>query len=258
MSLFGKLWGKIKGRRARRRKLKIPDPTPKPVRKPPPVTPRPTPVSEPVPKPEPPKPKPKPREPLGSLSAKYESGKRGSKAIGWDSAGGASYGKYQIAYKVGSLKNYMKFIEDRYPAIFNELDPLYADAGNTKGAFARKWVELAGSGGLEDSEHKFIEASHYDPCYDRLNAKAKKMVDSSWAIKQVLWSTAVQHGVKGGSTVFNWAADNAGASAVSFIKAVYRKRARRLGHLSAGVQRAVRNRYADEERRALAMLEDEG
>ena len=44
---------------------------------------------------------------LGSLSEKYESGGRGSSTVGYDSTGGTSYGKYQIASKVGAMDDYL-------------------------------------------------------------------------------------------------------------------------------------------------------
>jgi len=40
----------------------------------------------------------------GELSAKFESGKDGIAAIGYDRQGGTSYGKYQIASRVGMMK----------------------------------------------------------------------------------------------------------------------------------------------------------
>lgn len=209
-------------------------------------------------KPEPPpevKPKPEDSDYLGSLSAVYESGKKSSEAIGWDPAGGASYGKYQIAVKVGTMNLYLDFVQECYPDIYKELAPLAKTKSDKKGLFAQKWKELAKAGKLEDSEHAFIKATHYDSAYHRLNKDVRKLVDDSWTIKQVLWSTAVQHGPKGAGTIFNSAGAVELENMKAFINFVYYKRAKRLSHLPTSIQKAVRNRYVSEKDRAFKMLE---
>ena len=55
---------------------------------------------------------------LGDLSAEFESGSRGTSAIGFDSGGGASYGKYQIAHRVGTLDRFMIFLRDNYLELY--------------------------------------------------------------------------------------------------------------------------------------------
>jgi len=192
------------------------------------------------------------------LSAKYESGKRGSVAIGYDHAGGASYGKYQIAYKVGTLARFMDFLVVEYPDVHASLAPHWSTAGSTKGAFAQEWRRMARAGELMDSEHMFIKATHYDAAYKKMNTSAQFMVDASHAIQQVLWSTAVQHGPSGGCKVFNQAEDIGGKNKTAFIKAVYARRRRRLGNLRPNIKQAVLDRYKSEERAALKLLKEFG
>ena len=51
---------------------------------------------------------------IGALSEKYES--RGNPAIiGWDSTGGWSYGKYQLAANTGALNEFHAWLEQTHP-----------------------------------------------------------------------------------------------------------------------------------------------
>jgi hypothetical protein len=190
---------------------------------------------------------------LGSLAAKYESGGRGSSAVGWDSTGGTSYGKYQIAAKTGTMDQFMKFLEKDNPEAFARLKGAGpADAGKD-GAFAQEWKKLASEGLLGDSEHKFIKASHFDKGMGGIqNKNLKSMIEQSKALQEVMWSTSVQHGGGGASGIFGKVFKE-GMSEQDLIKAIYSERGTRFGSSTAGVQKSVQNRFASEQQQALEL-----
>lgn len=128
---------------------------------------------------------------LGKLSEKYESGGNGPATVstGKGDPGGVSYGTYQLASKVGRAD---EFVARYYPAAFKGLK------GGTP-EFTAKWKELAAKDpkGLRANEHAFIKETHYDPQADKLKADlGLDVATRSAALRDVVWSTAVQHGPK--------------------------------------------------------------
>lgn len=191
---------------------------------------------------------------LGSLSAHYESGKRGSSAIGWDETGGTSYGKYQIASRTGTMKQFMSFLKDNNPEAYSRLAAAGDPDGGKSGTFAQAWKELAKDGTLGTSEHDFIKQSHYDVGFNKIKSeKLRSMVGKSSALQDVLWSTSVQHGGGGAGGIFNKVYKD-GMTEQDLIKAVYDERATRFGRSTPKVRSSVQSRFADESRRALAAV----
>jgi hypothetical protein len=126
---------------------------------------------------------------LGKLSEKYESGGRGPGTIstGKGDPGGVSYGTYQLASKVGRAD---EFVMKYYPDQFKGLK------GGTP-EFSKVWKELAAKDpkGLHKNEHQYIKETHYDPQAGKLLKEIKLDVTKrSAALRDVVWSTAVQHG----------------------------------------------------------------
>lgn len=121
---------------------------------------------------------------LGQLSATFES-REDPGAIGYDSTGGFSYGKYQLAHN-----NALDFIR-KSP---------FADAfrGLTFNSpkWREKWKEVARTDpkNFEQEQHAYIAATHYKPQVDKLKAAGIDVSKLSQAMKDVIWSTAVQHG----------------------------------------------------------------
>jgi hypothetical protein len=190
---------------------------------------------------------------LGSLAARYESGGRGTSAIGWDSTGGTSYGKYQIATKTGTMDQFMKFLEKDNPAAFARLKAAGPADSGKDGAFAQEWKKLASEGLLGDSEHKFIKATHFDKGMSGIkNQSLKAMVEQSKALQEVMWSTSVQHGGGGASGIFGKVYKE-GMSEQDLIKAIYAERGTRFGSSTAAVQKSVQNRFASEQQQALEL-----
>ncbi len=126
---------------------------------------------------------------LGKLSEKYESGGRGPGTVstGKGDPGGVSYGTYQLASKVGRAD---EFVKKHYPDEFKGLK-----GGSDE--FTKKWKELAAKDpkGLRANEHAFIKETHYDPQAKKLEKDVGLVVAKrSAALRDVVWSVAVQHG----------------------------------------------------------------
>lgn len=123
---------------------------------------------------------------LGRLSEKYESnGKPGIIANNRGDRGGKSYGLYQLAIKTGSLKEFVSKSRFKSELVLYRL-------GSAE--FDHKWKELARDHRQEfiDDQHDYIKRVYFDPV--RLRADRLGIPDTE-AVNQVLWSTAVQHGV---------------------------------------------------------------
>lgn len=187
-----------------------------------------------------------PRDPLGSLSAHYESGSRGSAAIGNDRTGGTSYGQYQISSRTGSMARFMEFIRDRNPELYDRLSHAGNPDAGPNSPFAREWRRAAQQGLLGTLEHDYIQSSHYDQAIRELDPAIAQRVNHSRALQEVMWSTAVQHGAHGAAQIF----EDAFSSSISdseFIHRIYQQRARRFGSSTSAVREAVMNRFRSEE-----------
>jgi hypothetical protein len=201
-------------------------------------------------------------EHLGSLSAKYESGNRKSGTIstGKGDPGGVSYGSYQLASKVGTAQ---RFADQYYPEWFHGTKP-----GSEQ--FSALWKKLATEREPELAayEHLFIADTHYQPFADRMRRELHFDVDAhSNALRDVAWSTAVQHGP--GNKIFQRALQHAidenrleELSDAEIIAMVYAERGRvnpdgksvYFSRSSPKVQEGVRRRFKNEEQDALRAL----
>src|SRR5262249_18992501 len=200
-------------------------------------------------------------EHLGSLSAKYESGnhKSGTVSSGKGDPGGVSYGSYQLASKVGTAQ---RFADQYYPEWFHGTKP-----GSDE--FPALWKKLAAEREPELAayEHLFIADTHYQPFADRMRKELHFDVDAhSNALRDVAWSTAVQHGA--GNKIFQRALQKAieenrvgQLSDAEIIAMVYAERGRvtdgksvYFSRSSPKVQESVRKRFKSEQEDALKEL----
>lgn len=201
----------------------------------------------------------------GKLSAVFESGKDGIAAIGYDRRGGTSYGKYQIASRVGTMKLFLNFLNEKEPDWSERLRK--AGPANTRsrwGGMPSEWKKIA----AEDPERfellqdQFILATNYQPALDGIKQSTSlDVAELSPAIQEVLWSTAVQHGPRGASTIFAKAArvaENKPSQEFdkALIQEVYRVRKNNFSSSSSRVRRAVRSRLNAEMDMALELLAD--
>jgi len=202
---------------------------------------------------------------LGSLSARHESGPDGSRAIGYDSTGGTSYGKYQISSS--TMPSFLKFIEHKNPGIYQTLSahPILPVGQNGKnGALANAWRHLASTQGeeLEKLEHAFIKHTHFDKAFDHIKSNTlKTRIESSKALQDVLWSAAVQHGHydkkgDGAANIFD-KVFREGMTDEDFISAFYVRRGNYFSKSKPAERQSVRDRFKRESAQALKMLAEE-
>ncbi|MGL6075921.1 MAG: hypothetical protein ACRC8S_17325 [Fimbriiglobus sp.] len=202
---------------------------------------------------------------LGQLSEKYESGGHGPATVstGEGDPGGVSYGTYQLASKVGRAN---EFVKKHYPKEFEGLK------GGTP-EFTKAWKELAAKDakGLRAKEHQFIQETHYDPQAAKLLKELKFDVSKrSAALRDVVWSTAVQHGPT--TNVITKAVQELlkdkkleDLSDATLIEAIYAERGRksqdgklvRFPRVSEKWIPALTKRFESEQKDALEMLKAE-
>jgi hypothetical protein len=196
---------------------------------------------------------------LGALSERYESGGRGAGTVsgGQGDPGGVSYGTYQLASRTGTAA---KFVATEGKPWAREL----RDAPGSSG-FSAAWREIAAREpeAFGEAQHAFIKRTHYDPVVKAVRAKTGVDLDGfPHALRDVVWSLAVQHG--GAARIIQSAIAKAGAGdARALIEAIYAKRSayvlRVAGRSGRAARRTLesvtRNRYPAELRDALAMLD---
>ena len=201
---------------------------------------------------------------LGSLSRRYESDGRGPGTIAHNPGdrSGSSYGTYQISTNTGSMRDFQGYLRSHDPSSSEAL------AGARPGSpeFDRAWQGLAERDpqGFERTQHEYIQATHYDPALRRVDQAVPGLdiEQRSPAVREVLWSTSVQHGSAGAGTVFRRAvgdADPATLSDDALIQRVYAERgadqgARYFSGSSAAVQRSQMQRFQSEQRAARQIL----
>jgi hypothetical protein len=211
---------------------------------------------------------------LGSLAAKFESGSEGIAAIGYDRKGGTSYGKYQIASRVGTMDSFISYLQDRAPDLAERLNAAGpANTGGRSGRMPAEWRAIAAEQPtrFEQLQNDFIHISHFEPAM-RGVAEGTGLVFEKMplALQEVLFSTAVQHGPSGATRIITQAAQRVGAQKIQtgdgkksaaakkaeeqLITQIYNLRAGQFISSTAQVQSAVRNRLRQEMREAIQML----
>jgi hypothetical protein len=212
---------------------------------------------------------------LGQLSEKYESGGRGPATVssGQGDPGGVSYGTYQLSSKPAGGTATRFVIDAQFPwkGRFTNLH-----AGSPQ--FTAAWRKLAHEqrAGLAAMEREFIKRTHYDILVSNIRQDTGLDVDSrSNALRDVVWSTAVQHGpntrvVDRAVSTLQKASPALTANSPGYerqlIIAIYAERGRRnpdgtlvyFSKSSAAVQRSIVKRFEQELRDALRELAPDG
>lgn len=202
---------------------------------------------------------------LGALSSRFESHMKGSGAIGHDERGGTSYGRYQLSSRHGIVDAFVTFLHDKAPAWAKRLSAAgQANTGSAGGAMSQVWRALAKEdpGRFEKLQHEFVLRAFYQPALERVrDVTGRELGNLSMAVREALWSAAVQHGPGGAATIFIQAvrrADKLGLKGQDYDRALineaYAVRRGRFGALSPAVQAAVGSRLKKEQSMALSML----
>ena len=184
----------------------------------------------------------------GSLSARFESGSKGSAAINPnDNGNGVSYGKYQINEGTKTFDEFIKFCSTQGSTGQEIAQQLSKTNGKER---QQLWVKLAEAGKIQDLEHKFIEEYKYGRALKLINdSSLKQLIEVSPTIQDVLWSTVVQHGEGGAEEIFN-KNYKSGMKPDEFVRAVYTTRKSKSPNTA--------NRYKEELSLALSGLQQEG
>lgn len=164
---------------------------------------------------------------LGSLSQYYETGTNadpGAVSNVNGDPGGTSFGLYMFSSKAGTLDAFRTWLRNyQGNAIYNgfaaTLDKAYGE--NTSGAaaagygpnFENAWRELGhgvNKGEFANAQTEYWGTERYSTLISRLQSKypSLNLNDYSIALKNVLWSRSVQHGVDGAYNVVTRAIDN--------------------------------------------------
>ncbi|MCE5333033.1 MAG: hypothetical protein LLG06_00430 [Desulfobacteraceae bacterium] len=201
---------------------------------------------------------------IGALSEHFESGDKGPDVIGYDSSGGTSYGTYQISSRAGTMREFIEYLADKAPDMASKLKAAGPfNTGGRSGKMPAVWKKLS----TEDPErfsklqYDFIEKTHYLPALQDVSERTGLDVSRApKALQEVLWSTAVQHGPRGAAKIFSRAVEKSqtktGVQLAQLIGSVYDMRAGQFGSSSPETRSAVKNRFKEEGRLALAMLSD--
>ncbi|BDQ32945.1 VgrG-related protein [Pseudodesulfovibrio portus] len=200
----------------------------------------------------------------GALSARFESGDSGVSAIGYDRVGGTSYGKYQIASRPGTMDRFLNYLDEKAPEWADRLRRAGpANTGSKTGDMPAQWKAIAAEdpARFERLQHDFIAGETYRPARDMiLGQTGLDFNNAPPALREVLWSTSVQHGATGAAKIFNKVIERfvSGNRDEDFnamlIKGVYDTRKGQFESSTGRVQKAVANRMDTEKQLALSML----
>ncbi|MCH2188351.1 hypothetical protein MK079_00800 [Candidatus Gracilibacteria bacterium] len=123
---------------------------------------------------------------LGSLSKKHESGDKGSDAINFDDNGASSFGSYQL--RSDALQKFAKQ---------NGIEGFESGILTSDHEFTKNWkakIDELGAKKFHALEHAFIKKTHYDIQMNSIQQAGVQASKFSKTLKNVIWSTAVQHG----------------------------------------------------------------
>lgn len=186
---------------------------------------------------------------IGDIVSKYESGNAGFGAVstGHNDPGGASYGKYQLAMKTGTLSDFL-----RHTGYWTQL-PI--DKEGTQ-PFNKKWEELAATDPkFCDAQWQYIADTHYEPAH-KFAVDTLGLPDTA-AIDEAIWSISVQHG--------HWQfiivsacnnLDPETATESDIINALYDSRVHYVMHIAIpqSTRNSLLHRYVEERQDVLHMI----
>ena len=138
---------------------------------------------------------------LGALSARYEShgsGDPGTVSSGDNDPGGISYGSYQLSTKKGTADAFATSREAQRWA--NEFRGLKAGTAQ----FSAKWRAIAAREreAFQAAQKAYVQRTLYNDTVQRVSkATGYDLNGAGPAVRQVTYSTAVQHGGTGGARV---------------------------------------------------------
>lgn len=165
---------------------------------------------------------------LGNLSAKYEGSDPGtiSDPNNGD-PGGKSYGVWQLSLNAGTLQSFVDWLVANGWDVGNSLSSVELASSDFDDMWKRA-AEYYGESFL-NAQRAFIKENFYDVTAGALIDAGLDVSSRSNALKQVVWSTSVQHGPQTAANIIEEASGLAGSDSDSdLIKAIFDVRARRI------------------------------
>jgi hypothetical protein len=198
---------------------------------------------------------------LGIAASKYESNLNpGAISNNPGDYGGKSYGAWQFSSKTGSLNSFINSLSSSNSQYYTQLSQAKMKDGNTFGEnFDAAWTSIAKTNGNEflKIQQQYVGQAFYDKAAENLKSKYGFDVSTrSDALKESLWSTVVQHGVGGATSIFSKL--NLNDTDKNLISSLYDERKNVNVHFkssSASVKQSVYNRFTREKADMLNMLE---
>ena len=201
---------------------------------------------------------------LGFVSEKYESnGDPGIISGGVGDPGGKSYGAWQLASKVGSVDNFLIWLKTSKVEFYNSLiEAKTLDGGTFSTNFDTAWKSLATNYYDEfyQLQRRYIKSQYYDALITKLNNSGidYKSRLNSFAIRNMLWSLSVQHGVGGGFNITSIYKDI--SEDKNFINSIYDERSKvdiYFKSCSDAVKQAVKDRFTKEKADSIRIYDKE-
>jgi len=197
---------------------------------------------------------------LGSVAAKYESNANpGTISNTPGDYGGKSYGTWQFSSKTGSLDSFVNSLSGKDKEFYSKLSEAKAKDGNKFGQnFDIAWTSIAltNKDKFLKLQQDYVKQNYYDTAAKELKTKyGFDISEKSDALKESLWSTVVQHGVGGTSSVFSKI--NLNNSDGNIINDLYNERQRVNVYFrdsSPAVRQSVYNRFTREKQDMMNML----
>ena len=214
---------------------------------------------------------------IGKLAAQFESGSKGIAAIGYDRHGGTSYGKYQLSSRAGTMKKFIEYCKTEAPDIAEQLEKSGGslNPGGRQGKMPSAWIVIAQKQPerFEALQDNFIRTSHFEPAMRAIAEKTGINRDEMpFALQEVVFSTAVQHGVEGAGRIISRAMGQVGqerldpditdpkalaAAHETLIRKIYDSRSGQFQSSTQTVQANVKIRLQQEMALAISMLRQE-
>lgn len=200
---------------------------------------------------------------LGFRAAKYESNLNpGEISNTPGDYGGKSYGAWQFSSKTGSLDSFINSLKDKNIELYSKFSAAKAMDGNTFGRnFDAAWTStaLSNKSGFLSLQQSYVKENFYDKAAQAIKSRTGVDINTkSDAVKESLWSTAVQHGVGGATSIFSKL--NLNNSDANIINDLYNERQKvniYFRDSSAPIKQSVYNRFTREKQDMLNMLSGE-
>lgn len=197
---------------------------------------------------------------LGLKASKYESNLNpGAISNTSGDYGGKSYGAWQFSSKTGSLNSFVNWLQGNNGEFYSKLSEAKSKDGNKFGKnFDATWINIAltNKDKFMKLQQDYVKQAYYDKAAQTLKSKFGFDINKrSDALKESLWSTVVQHGVGGTSSIFSKL--NLNKDDASIINDLYNERQKvniYFRSSSEQVKRSVYNRFTEEKQDMLNML----